>query len=401
MGDDKTREGAGRVPLEIWILGVVSFFTDVSSELFFSILPYFLTTVLGASERTLGLMEGLADFTASSLDLVSGYFSDRAGRRKGFAALGYAFSTGAKGLLLLATTVPSVVGVRILERFGKSVRGAPRDALLAAIASESKRGFSFGVHKAMDRAGAVIGPLVAWIVLERLGKTLEVFRQLFAVAFVPAVVAVLVFVLFVKERPIDRPPRASLRSMLDALGRPYKLYLVAATIFSFGYFSYAFLLEDAKREGFEPSEIALLYALLNLAFSLVSIPLGVLGDRIGRRAIIGLGYVLYGSMLATLGFVPGKAGVIAGLVLFGLFSAIDDGQTKAYLADLSDKEHRATAIGTYNFVTGLAYVPASLIAGALWERESPEIAFAFAGATTAVAAVVFALVPGPRASATR
>jgi MFS family permease len=378
------------VSVEILVLGAVSFLTDVSSELIFSVLPVFVTGVLGASAVVLGTMEGLADFAASSLDLVSGYLSDRTGKRKSFAALGYGFSAAAKALLPFAASVAGVVVFRVVERLGKSVRGAPRDALIGSISSEGKRGLSFGVHKALDRAGAVLGPLVAYYLLDRSGATAETFHRLFLIALVPAVLAVLVLALLVRDRPVaKREAPLGLREAVRALPRSYWSYVLAASIFSLAYFSYAFLLVNALRVGFSIAEVPLLYALWNVTFTVVSIPLGGLGDRIGRRKLIGLEFLLYEAMLLVLILVPTRAGALVGFVLYGIFFAIDEGQSKAYLTDLSGKANRATAIGVFNFLTGMIYLPASLVAGAIWETEGPGATFAFAALVTAVAAIVF------------
>jgi MFS family permease len=298
----------GSISLGVVWLGIVSFLTDVSSETIFAILPIYFIGVLGGSALLLGIMEGLADFASSSLDLAAGYASDRTGKRKWIAFSGYALSTTAKSLLVLATSVAGVVAFRVIERLGKSVRGAPRDALLASMAPKEKRGLSFGIHKAMDKAGAVIGPFLAYLVLARFGSTTATFHWLFVAALVPAMIAVIVLGIFVKDRIVEVR---------------YRLYLLATAVFSLGYFSFAFLLLKAKT---------------GMAFSMRWIK-----DR-----------------------------------------------PKAYLADLSTDETRATAIGVYGFVTGLIYLPASLIAGALWSY-GPAWTFAFAIATSVVALTLFLL----------
>jgi MFS family permease len=368
------------------MLGLVSFLTDVSSEAIFAILPLFLTGVLGASTIALGTMEGLADFAASSLDLASGYASDRLGKRKGLAVFGYALSSTAKLVLLFAATTAQVFAFRIVERLGKSIRGAPRDALLAGIAPKATRGASFGVHKAFDKAGAIVGPLVAFALLDHFGQSLGSFRKLFLVALVPAFASVAVLVLFIPERKGEAVARrVPLREALRTLGPDFRHYLISAGLFSGAYFSYAFILLAAARAQFESKHIALLYALFNVSFTILSVPLGRLGDRIGRRAIIASSYALYG--LLALGFLvtTSKAAVIVLFLVYGLFYAIDEGQTKAYIADLVPDGARATAIGTYGFVTALVYLPASLLAGGLWKAFGPRATFGVAAAIAFVA----------------
>lgn len=387
---------AGRsIPLEVITLGIVSFLTDVSSETIFAILPIYFISVVGGSALLLGVMEGLADFASSSLDLAAGIASDRTGKRKWIAFSGYALSATAKSLLLIATSATGVIAFRVIERLGKSIRGAPRDALLAAIAPQKGRGVSFGVHKTLDKAGAVIGPFLAYLILARFGSTAATFHWLFVAALIPAVIAVAVLGVFVKDRVVKTPQRPSVRETLTALGPRFRSYLAATAVFSLGYFSFAFLLLKAKLVGFEVQEQALLYGLFNLVFTIVSIPVGWLGDRIGRRSIVSASYLLYGCMAAGFMIADSKVGVLAMFVLYGAFYAMDEGQAKAYLADLSEDKNRATAIGIYGFLTGLIYLPASLIAGALW-TAGPAWTFAFAIGTSASALVLFLWTSHPR-----
>lgn len=378
------------IPGEVVLLGLVSLLTDVSSEMIFGVLPIFLTGVLGASALLLGLMEGLADFAASSLDLASGYVSDRTGKRRGLALLGYGVSALAKAGLVLASAVPHVVAFRVVERLGKSIHGPPRDALLSSIASEDVRGLSFGVHKALDKSGAILGPLFAYFVLERLGSSASSFHVLFAAAAVPAFLAVALLGVGVHERIMPPRPSGGMLKTVRALGPRFAHYIVSAGIFSLGYFSFAFLVLKAALVGFGADSIALLYSLLNATFVLASIPIGALGDRIGRRAIVALSYVLYGITAAGLLVATSKQGVLSMFALYGVFFAIDEAQTRAYLADVSAPEWRATAFGVYGFVTGLVYLIASLVAGCLWETYGPRATFGFA-VVTAFASLLYFL----------
>lgn len=388
MPDEKPRRLLG-VPVEVALLGAVSFLTDVSSEMLFAVLPLFLTGVLGASVLLLGAMEGLADFAASSLDMASGWLSDRTGRRKPIALFGYALSSAAKAVLALASTAGHVVAFRIVERLGKSIRGAPRDALLASIAPEGRRGAAFGLHKALDKAGAILGPLVAWALLGRLGETTGAFRTLFLAALVPAVLAVAVLGAFVKERPAESRPRLGFREALRGLPSPCRRYLAVAALFSLGYCSFAFPLLAANAVGFTARDGALLYGLLNLAATLASVPAGRLGDRIGRRTLLAASYGLYAVVTAGFAFAQSKVAVVLLFAVYGVFFAIDEGQTKAFVVDLAPKDSRATALGVYGFVTGLAYLPASLLAGALWKLGGRGPAFAVASGLALVALALF------------
>jgi MFS family permease len=369
----------------ILLLGVVSFLTDISSEAIFSVFSIFFTIILGASTVLLGIVEGLADFTASSLDYVAGFFSDKTGKRKRFAILGYGFSTTAKSILLFANSVVLASAFRVIERLGKSFRGPPRDAWISSLTTESNRGYSFGVHKTLDKLGAVLGPFVAYLVLNYFGQNASAFKFLFQIAIVPAIVAVILLALL-KDKPSKPSKRKNIFKAYKDTSKDFKHYFYTAGIFSLAYFSFGFLLLKAYHVGFEIKDVVLLYALFNVAFVLFAAPLGKLGDKIGRKKIIALEYIIYFAM--CLGFILAttKIQVVSLFVFFGIFYSIDESQSKAYIADM-EKTRRATAIGVYNFATGLVYLPASVIAGYLWEIN-PNYAFVFAG-TISIAALIF------------
>lgn len=349
---------------DVLLLGTVSFLTDLSSEAIFAVWSLFFTLIAGASTPLLGLVEGLADFSSSALDYVAGYLSDRSGKRKAYALLGYGFSTVSKCILLFAGTVGWLFSFRVVERLGKSFRGPPRDAWLATVAANDRRGFSFGLHKAMDKAGAVLGPLMAYGILGILGQDTHAFKTVFLVAVVPAVLAVLLLALM-KDRPGTPHRRENMMAAYGTLSRPFKRYLIVAGIFALAYFSFSFLLLRAYDAGFAIKDVVLLYALFNLSFVVVATPIGALGDRIGRKAIVAAGFLLYAIMCVGFAFASSFLTIILLFVLFGIFYAIDESQSKAFIADLEPKR-RATAIGVYNSVMGVLYLPASLLAGWLW-----------------------------------
>jgi MFS family permease len=393
-GNDQQQD-APRLHPDVLRLGLVSFLTDVSSEMIFSVFAIFFTTVAGASSALLGLVEGFADFSASSLNYLAGWLSDRSGKRKSLALLGYGFSALAKTILLVASSVTALGLFRVIERLGKSFRGPPRDAWLSTLAAQEIRGYSFGVHKALDKAGAVVGPLIAWALLTSLGENVQTFRILFWMAFVPALLAVLVLG-SVREQPGVRHRREPLLSAWRTLSPAFHRYLVAAAVFSLAYFSFGFLLLRAYSVGFSVRDIVLLYALFNIAFVIASPLVGRLGDRRGRARIIMLGYACYLVMSLGFALASTKAHIIALFVLYGIFYAIDEGQSKAFIADI-EPERRATAVGLYNFVTGVVYLPASLLAGALWALHPGAVFMAAAGIALA-ALLVFAVVrPAPAA----
>ncbi|MFA5987172.1 MAG: MFS transporter [Candidatus Paceibacterota bacterium] len=367
-------------------LGLVSFLTDVSSEAIFSVFSVFFTTIVGASVALLGIVEGLADFSASSLDYIAGWLSDKTGKRKPLAMVGYCFSVLAKMFLVVASSVSALATFRVVERLGKSFRGAPRDAWLSDVAEKSTRGYSFGVHKALDKAGAVIGPFVAYFILASFGQTIYAFRILFVVAAIFAALAVVVLAL-VKERPGTVREKENIFKAWSYLSPGFKAYLIPAGIFALAYFSFSFLLLKAYNVGFAVKDVVLLYALFNLSFVIVSSSIGKLGDKIGRSYILMCSYVIYTVMSLGFIFADQKWEVIILFVLFGIFYSIDEGQSKAFIADL-EKDRRATAIGAYNLITGLVYFMASVIAGFLWSLQ-PAYAFEFAALVSFVAMITF------------
>jgi len=377
-----------RLHPDILKLGLVSFLTDLSSEMIFSVFAIFFTTIAGASASLLGLIEGLADFSASSLNYLAGWLSDRSGQRKSFAIAGYGFSTLAKIILLVSNSILGLSLFRVIERLGKGFRGPPRDAWLSGVAGEKSRGYSFGVHKALDKSGAVLGPLVAYGLLRWLGESAGTYRTLFWVAFIPALLGVAMLAL-IKEQPGVRHERESVAQNWRAISTGFKRFLIPAGVFSLAYFSLGFLLLKAHDLGFGVTDIVLLYALFNTSCVIVAPLAGLLGDRIGRSRIILLGYAVYGLVNLGLIFATRQWELVVVFFFYGFFYAIDDSQSRAFIADI-EPERRATAIGVYNFVTGVLYLPASLIAGALW-TVSPNLAFGLAALLSLAAMACFIL----------
>lgn len=367
-------------------LGIVSFFTDISSEMIFSVFAVFFTTVAGASSSLLGLIEGLADFSASSLNYFAGWLSDRSGRRKSFVVAGYTFSTLAKLILLVSSSVVGLSVFRVIERLGKGFRGPPRDAWLASLGGKEGRGYAFGVHKALDKAGAILGPLVAYGLLSWLGDSAGTYRTLFLVAFAPAAISVLLLSR-IPDQAIAPHHRESLPQNWRQLSPALKRFLVPAGIFAVAYFSLGFILLKAKTMGFLVTEIVLLYALFNATCVLAAPLVGRLGDKVGRCRIIMLGYLVYAAINMWLVFASSRWEMVVIFAFYGLFYAVDESQSKAFIADM-EPVRRATAVGAYNFVTGVLYLPASLIAGALW-MYAPGLPFAVSAGMSLAAVIVF------------
>ena len=375
-----------RVHPDVLKLGLVSFLTDLSSEMIFSVFAIFFTTIAGASAALLGLIEGLADLSASSLNYLAGWLSDRSGKRKPFVIAGYGFSTLAKVILLVSGSVAGLSVFRVIERLGKGFRGPPRDAWLAAVADKQTRGYAFGVHKALDKAGAVLGPLAAYGLLAWLGDDASTYRILFWVALVPALLSILVLSRVTEQSGVPRP-RESMADTWRSLSPAFKRYLLAAGLFALAYFSFGFLLLRAHSVGFAVKDIVLLYALFNVSCVLAAPLVGTLSDHIGRPRTIMLGYGLYGALSLGFAFAVTQWQVIVLFIVYGVFYAIDEAQGKAFIADI-EPERRASAVGMYNFATGALYLPASLLAGALWLLH-PASAFLAAAGLAAAALVLF------------
>jgi MFS family permease len=386
-----------RLHPDVLKLGMVSFLTDVSSEMIFAVFAVFFTTVAGASSALLGLIEGLADFSASSLNYLAGWMSDRSGQRKRFAIAGYAFSTLAKIILLASSSIAALSVFRVIERLGKGFRGPPRDAWLASLSDKESRGFAFGVHKALDKTGAVIGPLMAYALLSWLGESASTYATLFWVAFVPAVISVLMLTR-IPDQPGVVHEREGIRRNWHQLTPAFKRFLLPSAVFALAYFSLGFILLKAHTVGFGVTETVLLYALFNTTCVVAAPWAGWLGDRIGRIRIVLLGYSVYAGLTLWLIFASSRWEIAVVFAVYGIFYAIDESQSKAFIADL-EPERRATAVGVYNFVVGVMYLPASLIAGALW-AVAPSAAFAASTLLSVVAiGTLLLMVPEPAQSA--
>ncbi len=370
----------------IFLLGIVSLLTDISSEMIFSVFSIFFTVILGAAASLLGIVEGFSDFASSSLDYISGYLSDKTGKRKAFAVFGYGFSTISKFLLVIPNSVFLASSFRVVERFGKSFRGPPRDAWISSLAAKSRRGYSFGLHKALDKSGAVLGPIIAYFLLAHYGQNIFSFSLLFKIAIIPAFIAVLLLI-FIKEPHVEPQKKENIFKTYHKLGKRYRHYLKSSIIFSIAYFSFGFLLLKAYNTGFQIKDIVLLYALFNISFVIFAAPIGILGDYVGRKKIIALEYILYFIMSIGFIFASKKSDVIVLFILFGVFYAIDESQGKAYISDL-EKYRRGTAIGLYNFSTGAVYLPASIIAGYLWTIND-SYTFIFAAIISILALLFF------------
>ncbi|MDL1900284.1 MFS transporter [Anaerolineae bacterium CFX9] len=399
------------VPRNVWATTLTSFLTDISSEMIFTLVPLFLANVLGISTALIGLIDGISETTSSLLKGFSGWLSDRLGRRKGLAVAGYSLSSVAKPFLYIATTWYGVLAVRFVDRVGKGIRTSPRDALIADSTDEHHRGIAFGLHRAGDTAGAVVGLAIALLVVlatqaQALEMSNETFRQLVLIGIVPGFLAVAVLVIGAREpkrvksasaAPQDAPTEQKISLRFGALNRDFRVFLVVVAIFALGNSSDAFLILRAQERGLNVPGVLGMLITFNLIYSIFSGPLGALSDRLGRRRLIVAGWLGYG--LIYIGFALAETGAQIWLIfgLYGLYYAAVEGTARALVADLIPVEQRGTAYGYYNAVVGLMALPASLLAGILWQGIGtwqglgPSAPFA-AGALLALTAVTLWLI---------
>jgi MFS family permease len=381
----------------VFFLGVVSFLTDVSSEMIFTLVPLFLSNVLGAATSVVGLVGGLSDATDALFRFFSGWYSDRIRRQKVFAVVGYGLATAVKPLMYVATAWGAVVAIRFTDRVGKGLRSTPRDALLASSLLPSERGKGFGFHRAMDTAGATLGlALAAVIIYSMEGTALELTRQSFQrlvlIGLIPAVLGVIVLLLFVHEKRESREQKAAgratpapVRSPLDAR---FKLYLVILGLFTLGRgASDFFVILRAQNLDVPLVQVTLMLVVMNGAYALMSLPMGVVSDKLGRRRIIATGWFIYA--LVYLGFALATHLWQAWLLFagFGIYQGVVEGVGRAFVADLVPEGRRGTGYGLQQGVTGLLVLPAGVIAGFLWDRIAPAAPF-YLGAGLAFVAMV-------------
>jgi MFS family permease len=396
LGQEPARRKIWGLHPNVFFLGVVSLLTDTSSEMIFTLVPLFVFNVLNASAVAVGLIGGLSESTDAIFRIFSGRISDKMKQRKLLAVLGYGFSTVVKPFMLLATTWGGVLGVRFGDRVGKGIRSSPRDALIADSVAPGERGKSFGVHRAMDTTGAFLGLVVAAIIIYTIqGGGLDLSRQsyhwLVIGGIIPAILAVLVLLAFVREKrkaasvpPLKTPAPTA---VINAFSTRFKLYLLVMAIFTLGNSSDFFVILRAQNLGTSALYVTLMLVLFNTTYVAVSIPAGVLSDRLGRKKLIALGWAIYA--LVYLGFAVSTNiwNIWVLFACYGVYYGIVEGVARAFVADLVPAERRGTAYGYYHGVVGLCLLPASVLAGWLWDAVSPSTPF-YLGAGLALLAMI-------------
>lgn len=364
-----------KIPRTVIALGFVSFFTDMSSEMIYPLLPLFLTGVLGASAITLGMVEGFAEAAASLLKVVSGIWTDRVSRRKPFVFAGYGLAGIVRPLIGLATGWPFVLAMRLLDRVGKGIRTSPRDALIADVVEPDQRGRAYGFHRMMDHGGAVVGPLVAALLLSVAGFSLE---WVFLSAAVPAVIVMVVIFTAVKEpqRPTDEPAEGTLkRGNWRELGGGFGVFLASLFLFTLGNSTDAFILLLLSDAGIPVGWIAVLWSLHHVVKMPAAYFGGILSDRFGRRRMILAGWMVYGVIYLAFAFFTSQTALVVIFLAYGLYFGLVEPSEKAWVADLAPAHLRGTAMGFYHGTIGIAALPASLLFGALWYSFGAHIAF--------------------------
>ncbi|HEY8520714.1 MAG TPA: MFS transporter [Gammaproteobacteria bacterium] len=399
---EHARPGLRAVPRGVWVLGLVSLFMDVSSEMIHALLPVFLVSVLGASVAVVGWLEGVAEAVASITKVFSGALSDRLGKRKGLTVLGYGLAAVTKPFFALAPSVAWVFAARFADRIGKGIRGAPRDALIADLSPPEAWGASYGLRQSLDTVGAFAGPLLA---IALMAATQDDFRTVFWLAVIPAGLSVLTLVLFVREpeRPRSARPTADLaatagaarggagysfRQAVRRLSRRYWLLLLVAALFTLARFSEAFLVLKASEVGLRAAYVPLVLVVMNVVYSLSAYPAGVLSDRANRWLVLAVGSALLIAADLVLAWSGGVLSAMIGIALWGLHMGFTQGLFAALVADASDADERGTAFGVFNLVTGIVLLVASVIAGAVWDAFGSAATFMVGAGLTLLAALV-------------
>lgn len=383
-----------RLPRTVVALGAVSLLTDLSSEMIYPLLPVFLSTVLGAGPLAIGAIEGAAESIAALLKLASGWWSDRLPRRKPLVIAGYGIASVVRPLIGLVQSVGQVLAIRLADRAGKGIRGAPRDALIADAVDASQRGRAFGFHRAADHAGAVAGPLVAFALLAWVGVSL---RTVFLLAAIPAAAAMIVLIFGVRESARESvQPKDKTKLDRSGLSRRFWAYLGVLLVFTLGNSTDALLILRANELGVSAAIVPILWAVLHVVKSVSSTPGGVLSDRLGRRPLIVAGWLVYAAVYLGFAYASETWHAWALFVVYGLYFGMTEGVEKALVADLVPARVRGAAFGWYNLTIGLAALPASLLFGGLWQAYGADTAFITGAGLALVAAVGLTMVTSDR-----
>jgi MFS family permease len=363
--------------------GLTSFLTDTSVKMVYSVMPMFLMS-LGASKTSLALIEGIAESTASLVKALSGFWSDRIGKNKPFMLIGYGLSALIIPLYTFVVSPMQVLYLRFIERFGKGIRTAPRDSLIAGSVTNGETGKSFGLQKAMDNSGAIVGPLAAFVLLILFPEN---YRLIFLLAGIPAVLSILVIILGIKEAKKDQESLFKKFHFKDFPAKFY-LFLIIVFLFTLGNSTDALLMVKANEVGVKVAFIPLVYMITSVVAVLLAIPVGSLSDRVGKEKILIAGYLIYAIVYYGFGVTSHVWAIVGLFAMYGFYSAATDGIQKAFISDITDKNRQGTGLGIYNALLGITLLPASLIAGVLYDKVNSRVPFYFGAATALLSAVM-------------
>jgi MFS family permease len=385
----------------VFAIGLVSLLNDASSEIIYPLLPVFLVTSLGASAKAIGTIEGLAESISSLLKLFAGYLSDRLGKRKALVVAGYSLASIARPLLAFAQTWTQVLAIRLTDRVGKGIRTAPRDAMIADTVRTEQRGIAFVFHRAMDHGGAVIGPLIGYLlvvlfVAKSREPTTGEFSRIFLVASIPALIAVVVAAVFMRESPV-KPAHGTevVKLSLRGFDSNFKRFLFVLALFTLSNSSDSFLILRAVDSGVSVAMVPLLWAAHHAMKVLSSLFGGDLSDRLGRKRLIVSGWILYAAVYAGFAFATQEVSLWILFLIYGIYFGLAEGAEKALVADLVRPEQRGTAYGLYNLAFGITVFPASLLMGMIWDWKGPTLAFLISASMGGMAAVLLLILVRP------
>jgi len=372
----------------VFFLGLVSFFADISAEMVYPIIPLYLTSAFGATPALIGIIEGIAESLASLLKVFSGYITDKYNKKKPIAFLGYTTGLIYKIALIAASSWGGILGARVIDRIGKGIRTAPIDVMVCESADSNRMGTAFGIHKALDMAGSAIGILIAYLLLSSANGAFD-YKNLFLISIIPALLSLAMFPL-IKEKKEQRiiKEREPFWKNVKKLDGQLKLYLLVAFLFTLGNSSNTFLLLRAKSVGFNDTSVILLYFIYNITASLLAIPLGKRSDQVGRKRLLVSGYIVFAAVYMGFAFAYNKTFMIALFVLYGVYTAMIAGVERAFIAEISPQELKGTMLGLHSTIVGIALLPASAIAGVLWTSFGAEIPFVFGACLSSAAAFV-------------
>lgn len=375
-----------KISPNVVLLGVVSLLNDISSEMVYPIVPIFLTTVLGAPVSVVGFVEGMADAVAKILMAVSGYMSDRVHKRKLFVGAGYSLASMSHLLMAIANLWPIVLVARVLNRSGKGIRTAARDAMITESTEKQDRGFSFGIHRTMDDFGGVVGPLLSVLFLSWLGIS---YKNLFLIAFLPSLIGALIIFIFIKETKKILAQRKTETFSFKKTGTPFKVFLLISFIFAIGNSSDAFLVLRAQSLGMSISLTVFTYVMYNITNSLFSVPAGLIADKIGFKRVMATGFVTFAVVYFLFGYINDSKYIWILFPLYGVYMALTDGVGKAYISKLIPHEVSATAFGLYQTIMGFATLASSILAGFMWTTLGNRSPFYFGAVMALLAELMF------------